>query len=120
MDRAVGKPHVLSNVRKLILKNSLKIHEENTKKITAVSVVLYVINFMLIYINFSFDFLGLDNLNSTLTTLKLVVRKNEFYSYAQEIVGKFYSMPKTQANRTKSDTVRMLHDYNTFIKNASK
>ena len=27
------------------LKNSLKIHEENTKKITAVSVVLYVIKF---------------------------------------------------------------------------
>ena len=29
----------------LLLKNSLKIHEENTKKITAVSVVLYVIKF---------------------------------------------------------------------------
>ncbi len=27
------------------LKNSLKIHEENTEKITAVSVVLYVIKF---------------------------------------------------------------------------
>ncbi len=27
------------------LNNSLKIHEENTKKITAVSVVLYVIKF---------------------------------------------------------------------------
>ena len=30
---------------KFNLKNSLKIHEENTKKITAVSVVLYVIKF---------------------------------------------------------------------------
>ncbi len=29
----------------IILDNSLKIHEENTKKITAVSVVLYVITF---------------------------------------------------------------------------
>ncbi len=28
-----------------VLNNSLKIHEENTKKITAVSVVLYVIKF---------------------------------------------------------------------------
>ncbi len=30
---------------KLYLNNSLKIHVENTKKITAVSVVLYVIKF---------------------------------------------------------------------------
>ena len=29
----------------MTLNNSLKIHEENTKKITAVSVVLYVIKF---------------------------------------------------------------------------
>ena len=28
-----------------VLNNSLKMHEENTKKITAVSVVLYVIKF---------------------------------------------------------------------------
>jgi hypothetical protein len=35
--------------------------EEETKEITAVSMVLYVIKIMFIYINFSFDFLGLDN-----------------------------------------------------------
>ncbi len=29
----------------ILKKNSLKIHEENTKKITAVSVLLYVIKF---------------------------------------------------------------------------
>ena len=42
-------------------KNSLIIYEEKTKEITAVSVVLYK-KIMFIYINFSFDFLGLDNL----------------------------------------------------------
>ena len=46
------------------LKNSiLIIHEENTKKITNVLVV-YVIKFhVIIYIYFSFDFLGLDNVD---------------------------------------------------------
>ncbi len=39
-----------------ILKNSLIIHEENKKKITTVSVVLYVIKFHVNYINFSLDF----------------------------------------------------------------
>ena len=34
-------------------KNSLLIHEEKTKEITTVSVVLYVINMMIIYINMS-------------------------------------------------------------------
>ena len=45
------------------IKNSLIIHEEKTKEITTVSVVLYVIKIMFIYINFSFDFLGLDNVD---------------------------------------------------------
>ena len=36
---------VALNEQTLFKKNSLKIHEENTKKITAVSVVLYVIKF---------------------------------------------------------------------------
>ncbi len=35
---------------------------KNTKKITTVSVVLYK-NFMAIYIQFSLDFLGLDNVD---------------------------------------------------------
>jgi hypothetical protein len=43
------------------LKNSLIIHEENTKKNHKRVVSVYVIQFMLIYINFNFDFLGLDN-----------------------------------------------------------
>ena len=38
----------------MYFKNSLTIHEE----ITPMSVVLYVIKIMFIYINFSFDFLG--------------------------------------------------------------
>ena len=37
--------NVYCTIIKLHLNNSLKIHEENTKKITAVSVVLYVIKF---------------------------------------------------------------------------
>jgi hypothetical protein len=41
-------------------KNSLRIHEEKRKEITAVSVVLYVIKN---HVNFSFDFLGLDNVD---------------------------------------------------------
>jgi hypothetical protein len=41
---------------KCYLKNSLIIHEEKTKEITAVSVVsLYVIKIMIIYINFISD-----------------------------------------------------------------
>jgi hypothetical protein len=36
-------------------------HEENTKEIFAISVVLYVIKIVFIYKNFSFDFLGLNN-----------------------------------------------------------
>jgi hypothetical protein len=43
-----------------MLKNSLIIQEQNTKKNHKRVVVLYVIKIMLIYINFSFDFLGLD------------------------------------------------------------
>ena len=46
-----------------ILKLILIIHEENTKEITAVSVVLYVIKVMFIYIDCSFDFLGLDSVH---------------------------------------------------------
>ena len=42
------------------LKNSLIIQEQNTKKNHKRVVVLYVIKIMLIYINFSFDFLRLD------------------------------------------------------------
>jgi hypothetical protein len=39
-------------------------HEEKIKEITTVSVVLYVIkNRVYLYINFSFDFLGLDNVD---------------------------------------------------------
>ena len=38
----------------IYINNSLKIHEQNTKKITAVSVVLYVV---------SSDFLSLDNVD---------------------------------------------------------
>ena len=39
-------------------------YEEETKEITTVSVLLNVIKkIMLIYINFSFDFLGLDNVD---------------------------------------------------------
>jgi hypothetical protein len=50
-------------VRKLsCLKNSfIIIHEEKTKEITTVSVVLYVINNHVIYTNFGFDFLDLYN-----------------------------------------------------------
>ena len=44
----------------MFLKNSLIIQEENTKKNHKRVVSLYVIKIMLIYINFSFDFLGLD------------------------------------------------------------
>jgi RNAse (barnase) inhibitor barstar len=50
------------------LKNSLRIHEEKTKEITAVWVVLYK-KIMLIYINFSFDFLGLRRISSPRTKL---------------------------------------------------
>ena len=39
-------------------KNSLIIHKEKTKEITAMSVVLYLIKN---HVNFSFDFLDLDN-----------------------------------------------------------
>ena len=52
----------------LVRKNPI-IHEENTKEITTVSVVLYVIKIMLIYINFSFDFLGLRRISSPRTKL---------------------------------------------------
>ena len=38
---------------------NLIIHEENTKEITTMSVVLYGIKIMFIYINFSFHFLDL-------------------------------------------------------------
>ena len=41
---------------------SIIIHEENTKKITTVSLVLYVIKFH-VYTHFNFDFLGLDNVH---------------------------------------------------------
>ena len=41
-----------------ILKNSLIIHKEKTKEITSMSVVLYLIKN---HVNFSFDFLDLDN-----------------------------------------------------------
>jgi hypothetical protein len=41
--------------------NLLIIDEEKTKEITTVSVILYVIKIVLIYINFTFDFHGLDN-----------------------------------------------------------
>jgi hypothetical protein len=44
----------------LYFKNSLIIQEQNTKKNHKRVVVLYVIKITLIYINFSFDFLGLD------------------------------------------------------------
>jgi hypothetical protein len=44
------------------LKNYLIIHEENTKKNHKRVVSVYMwYRFMLIYINFNFDFLGLDN-----------------------------------------------------------
>jgi hypothetical protein len=44
------------------LKNSLIIHvEEKTEEITTVSVVLYVIKIMFIYIHFSFHFFRLNN-----------------------------------------------------------
>ena len=43
------------------LKNSLIIHEENTKKNHKRIVSVYVIQIPLIYINFNFDFLGVDN-----------------------------------------------------------
>jgi hypothetical protein len=46
----------------IMLKNSLIIHEENTKEIMGAWRSLYMwYRFMLIYINFNFDFLGLDN-----------------------------------------------------------
>jgi hypothetical protein len=42
----------------------LVIHEEKTNEITAILVVLYVIeNHVNLLINFSFDFLGLDNVD---------------------------------------------------------
>jgi hypothetical protein len=44
-----------------MLKNSLRIQEEKTKEITAVSVLYVIKNQLLIYVNFSFDFLGLNN-----------------------------------------------------------
>ena len=46
----------------LVLKNSLRIHEENTKKNHKRVVSVYVIQIHVhLYINFNFDFLGLDN-----------------------------------------------------------
>ena len=55
----------MNNHDQSILNNSLKIHEENTKKITAVSVVLYVIKFHVnLHKHFiSFDFLSLDSVD---------------------------------------------------------
>jgi predicted PurR-regulated permease PerM len=46
----------INNIKNLINKSYGK-----TKEITTVSVVLYVIKFMLFYINFSFDFLRFEN-----------------------------------------------------------
>ncbi len=45
---SIGLAKALESMRRSVLSdlnNSLKIHEENTKKITAVSVVLYAIKF---------------------------------------------------------------------------
>ena len=52
---------LLDNVSLFTLKNSLIIHEENTKKNHKRVVSVYVIQIHVIYINFNFDFLGLDN-----------------------------------------------------------
>ena len=62
MKQNISRPRVPTNYGvKIYLKNSLIIHEENTKKNHKRVVSVYVNRFMLIYINFNFDFLGLDN-----------------------------------------------------------
>ena len=53
---------ISKNFKKYTFKMSPLIHEGKTNEIITVSMVLYVIKkIMFIYINFSFDFFGLDN-----------------------------------------------------------
>ncbi len=60
-------------------------HEENTKKITAVSVVLYVIKFHVTYINFSFDFLGLDNVDFENDFASKLINMGRFLSHLKHL-----------------------------------
>jgi hypothetical protein len=54
------------------LKTSLIIHEEETKKIAAMSVILYVIKNQVKYINFSFDFLCLRRISTYTEIFRLI------------------------------------------------
>ena len=56
------KLHVNTKLNNTILKNSI-IHEEKTKKITTVSVVLYVVKNHVHLHKFNFDFFGLNNVD---------------------------------------------------------
>jgi hypothetical protein len=57
--------HLVIRPSYLKLKNSLIIHEEKTKEISHYRNCGFICDkkIMLIYINFSFDFLGLDNVD---------------------------------------------------------
>ncbi len=69
----------------IYLKNSLNIHEENTKKITAVSVVLYVIKFHVNLLKFSFNFLGLDNVDFENYFANKLINMGRFLSHLKHL-----------------------------------